>query len=197
MLRSAKDKRDLFTTAGVYLIPCSCGQVYIETTKRSIHTRIKEHERHCGLKQLGKKMAVAEHALKQAGHEILFQNTELLDNISNHVRLHREATEIHKHQHSFNKKRRKPKTEQSLKNTSCKKVKKLYPATRTSDHCTQKTSKQHLSITVTDHLPPYHNNTSITKNTLIAQSPEKDKKLIPQLQRLNYPTHYTRTRTEF
>ena len=30
------------------------------------------------------KLAVAEHALKQAGHEILFQNTEVLDNTSNH-----------------------------------------------------------------------------------------------------------------
>ena len=60
-------------------------------------------------------MAVAEHALKQAGHEILFQNTEVLDNTSNHyVRLHGEAIEIHKHQQSFSKKRRKSKTQQSL-----------------------------------------------------------------------------------
>ena len=74
-----------------------------------IHTRIKEHERHCRLKQ-PEKSAAAEHALKQAGHEILFQNTEVMDNTSNHyVRLHREATEIHKHQQSFNKK------EESLK----------------------------------------------------------------------------------
>ena len=76
---------------GGYRIPCNRGQVYIGTTKWSIHTRIKEHERHCRLKQ-PEKSAVAEHALKQAGHEILFQNTEVLDNTSNHyVRLHREA----------------------------------------------------------------------------------------------------------
>nr|XP_060617816.1 uncharacterized protein LOC132767173 [Anolis sagrei ordinatus] len=47
MLRSAKDKRDPLTSSGVYRIPCSCGQVYIGTTKRSAQTRIKEHERHC------------------------------------------------------------------------------------------------------------------------------------------------------
>ena len=83
MLQSAKDKRDPLTTSGVCRIPCSWGQVYIGTTKHSIHKRIKEHERHCRLKQ-PEKLAVAEHALKQAGHEILFQNIEVLDNTSNH-----------------------------------------------------------------------------------------------------------------
>ena len=82
------------------------------------------------------------HTLKQAGHEILFQNTEVLDNTSNHyVRLHREAIEISKHQQSFNKKRRKFKTQQSLapstEKYSLQKVNELYPATRTGDHCTQ------------------------------------------------------------
>ena len=60
------------------------------------------------------KAAVAEHILKQAAHEILFQNTEVLDNTSNHyVRLHMEAIEIHKHQQSFNNKK-ESKTHQSL-----------------------------------------------------------------------------------
>ena len=158
MLQSAKDKKDPLTTAGVYQIPCSCGQVYIGTRKRSIHTRIKEHERYCRLKQL-EKSAIAEPALKQAGHEILFQKTEVLDNTSNHyVRLHRAAIEIHKHQHSFNKKRRKSKTQQSLpprtEKYSLQKVNELYLATRTGDHCTQKTSKQLPSVTGTDNLPP-------------------------------------------
>ena len=124
MLWSAKDKRDPLTTAGVYEIPCSCGQVYIGTTKHSVYTRIKEHERHCRLKQ-PEKSAVAEHALKQAGHEILFQNTEVLDNTSNHyVRLHREAIEIHKYQQNFNKKEEGLKLNMAwlpiLKNTACK-----------------------------------------------------------------------------
>ncbi|KAJ7341688.1 hypothetical protein JRQ81_006337 [Phrynocephalus forsythii] len=79
MLWSAKDKRNPFTTAGVYRIACSCGQVYFGTTKCSIQTRIKEHERHCRLKQ-PEKSAVAEHTLKQIEHEIFFQDTEVLDN---------------------------------------------------------------------------------------------------------------------
>ena len=43
---------------------------------------------------------------------------------------------------------------------------------------------------MTDHLPPYHNKTPITKNTLITgntQSPKKNKNLIPQLQILKIP----------
>ena len=57
--------------------------------------------------------------------------TEVLDNTSNHyVRLRREAIEIHKHQHSFNKKRKKSETEQSLASStgkySLQKVNKLY-----------------------------------------------------------------------
>ena len=47
------------------------------------HPQQNQHERHYRLKQL-EKSAVAEHALKEAGHEILFQNTEVLDNTSNH-----------------------------------------------------------------------------------------------------------------
>ncbi|KAJ7332164.1 hypothetical protein JRQ81_014344, partial [Phrynocephalus forsythii] len=66
-----KDKRNPLATAGVYWIPCSCGQIYIETTKCSIQTRIKEHERHRRLKQ-PEKSTVAEHTLKQTGHEIFF-----------------------------------------------------------------------------------------------------------------------------
>ncbi|KAJ7332086.1 hypothetical protein JRQ81_014266, partial [Phrynocephalus forsythii] len=106
-------KRNPLATAGVYRIPCSCDQVYIGTTKCSIQTRIKKPERHCRLKQ-PEKSAVAEHTLKQTGHEILFQDTEVLYNATIHyVRLHREATEIHKHKHNFNKKE-ESKNQQSL-----------------------------------------------------------------------------------
>ena len=130
------------TTAGVYCIACSCGQVCIGTIKRSIHARIKEHGRHCSLKQ-PEKSAVAEHVLKQAGHEILFQNTEILDNTSNHyVRLHREAIEIHKHQQNFNKKEESLKLNKTwlpaLKNTACKKS--TNSTQLNQDHYTQKTS---------------------------------------------------------
>ena len=93
MLQFANDKREPFTIAGVYRISCSCVQVDIGTTKCSIHIRIKEHERHCRLKQL-EKSAAAEHALRQGGHEILFRKTEVLDN-NHYVGLHREAIEIY------------------------------------------------------------------------------------------------------
>ena len=104
-LRSAKDHRDQKTTGGVYRIPCNCGQVYIGTTKRSINTRIQEHERHCRLGQ-GGKSAVAEHALLNEDHRIMFEKTQVLDNTTHyHTRLHREAIEIHKHSSStFNRK---------------------------------------------------------------------------------------------
>ena len=76
------------------------------------------------LRQL-EKSAAAEHALKQAGHEILFQNTDVLDSTSNHyVRLQREAIESHKHQQSFNKKEESLKLKKAwlpaLKNTAFK-----------------------------------------------------------------------------
>ena len=55
----------------------------------------------------------------------LFQNTEVLDNTSNHyVRLHMEAIAIHKHQQNFNKKEEGIKLNIAwlpiLKNTACK-----------------------------------------------------------------------------
>ena len=103
-LRSAKDSRDPKTSSGVYRIPCSCGEVYIGTTKRSINTRIDEHRRHCRLLQ-GEKSSVAEHALINRDHTILFKDTQVLSNIKHyHTRLHREAIEICKHKNCFNKK---------------------------------------------------------------------------------------------
>ncbi|KAK5647835.1 hypothetical protein RI129_002727 [Pyrocoelia pectoralis] len=44
-LRSPKDPLDPLTASGVYKILCSCGLVYIGTTKRSFLTRRKEHMR--------------------------------------------------------------------------------------------------------------------------------------------------------
>ena len=68
ILRPAKDKLHPHKKAGVYRIPCSCGQVYIGTTKRSITTRLKEHDRNSRLGQI-EKSAVAEHAALE-GHTI-------------------------------------------------------------------------------------------------------------------------------
>ncbi|XP_062834725.1 A-kinase anchoring protein 7 isoform X3 [Anolis carolinensis] len=103
-LSESDNTTTLLKIAGVYRMPCSCGQVYIGTTKRSAQTRIKEHERHCRLIQ-PEKSAIAEHLMNQPGHRILFENTKLLDHSNNyHVRLHREAIEIHKHVDNFNRK---------------------------------------------------------------------------------------------
>lgn len=103
LLKSPKDKQDPLTTGGVYKIPCSCGQVYIGTTMRSVNTRIKEHNRHCRLGQT-EKSAVAEHAL-QSGHDIQFGETRILSTtLQYHARLYREAIEIHKHGNNFNRK---------------------------------------------------------------------------------------------
>ena len=100
MLRSAKDKRHPHSSAGVYEIPCSCGQVYIGTTKRSIATRLKEHSR---LGQTGKSSLV-EHSLLP-GHDIHYSDTNVLSTtVSYYPRLQREAIEILKHTNSFNRK---------------------------------------------------------------------------------------------
>jgi len=96
-LRSAKDKRDRLSASGVYRIPCSCGSVYIGTTKGSVNTRIAEHKRICRLRQT-EKSAVAEHALSK-GHDIRFEEVQVLDRSKRYYpRLTREAIEIFKHE---------------------------------------------------------------------------------------------------
>ena len=102
-LRSAKDYRDPKTAGGVYRNPCSCGKVYIGTTKRSINTRIGEHRRHCNLKQAGKS-SVAEHVNNNPDHTILFDQAVTLSTTQHYfTRLYREAIEIQKHPFNINK----------------------------------------------------------------------------------------------
>ena len=104
LTRSPKDAVDNLEKAGVYKIPCSCGEVYIGTTKRSFNTRIKEHKRCCRLNQIDKS-AVAEHAILNDNHHILFDETKILSTTkSYYARLNREAIEIFKHKRNFNKK---------------------------------------------------------------------------------------------
>ncbi|XP_030753074.1 uncharacterized protein LOC115880083 [Sitophilus oryzae] len=89
---------------GIYRIPCSCGSVYIGTTKRSVGTRLTEHKRNCRLGQT-EKSAVAEHALRDGDHKIQFEDTQVIATTSGyHPRLVREAVEIHKHPNNFNRK---------------------------------------------------------------------------------------------
>ena len=89
---------------GVYRIPCSCGDVYIGTTKRSANARIKEHERNCRLRQ-AENSALAEHSLLYPEHKILFEETTMLRNKKHyHPRLYLEAIEIFKHKNCLNRK---------------------------------------------------------------------------------------------
>jgi hypothetical protein len=103
-LRSVKDKTEYLKTTGVYRIPCNCEKVYIGQTKRSIKTRISEHQRNCRLGQTDKS-AIAEHILFNDGHRMLYEDTTVLSRDKNyHTRLYREAIEIHKHNNNINKK---------------------------------------------------------------------------------------------
>ena len=76
-LRSAKNSRDPETCGEVYRIPCSCGDVYIGTTKRSVSTRIKGHGRHCRLRDT-ERSAVAQHIVMNPEHKIAFDDTEVI-----------------------------------------------------------------------------------------------------------------------
>jgi len=52
ILRNPKDQRPPLISAGIYKIPCSCGQVYIGKTRRIINLRIKEYLRNIRLKHV-------------------------------------------------------------------------------------------------------------------------------------------------
>ena len=91
------------TTVSCRGIPCMCGKVYIGTTKRSMATRVKEHQRNCRLGQT-EKSAVAEQALREGYHKILFDEVKLLAISSGYYsRLVREAIKIHKYTGNLNK----------------------------------------------------------------------------------------------
>ena len=91
-LRSHPAKQD----GVVYRIPCECGKVYIGETGRSMHERIKEHDRDIRL-ACTQTSAVSEHA-HETGHYPLWNDVKFIDRDSHwytrrvkeaiHTRLH-------------------------------------------------------------------------------------------------------------
>ena len=101
-LRSAKDPLKPLSAPGIYKVPCSCGSVYIGMTKRSVKTRLCEHERCLRLNQ-PEKSAVAQHAIEN-NHTIEFNQTEILAKPKGYFNLaRREALEIEQHPNNFNR----------------------------------------------------------------------------------------------
>ena len=100
-LRPVKDSIPLHS-AGIYRVPCECGQVYIGQTGRLVATRLAEHKRNLRLVQ-SDKSAIAEHAINTL-HNVKFEDTCILvrdKRLSS--RLIREAIEILKHPNNFNR----------------------------------------------------------------------------------------------
>lgn len=102
ILNPVKDKVEPLQREGVYRVPCSCGDVYIGQTRRSINTRLQEHKQ--ALKKLDdNKSAIAEHAIKQ-DHNIDWDNAKLLHHEPTYYkRMIKEAIEIKKHPFNFNR----------------------------------------------------------------------------------------------
>ncbi|KXJ16274.1 hypothetical protein AC249_AIPGENE28261 [Exaiptasia diaphana] len=80
MISKPKDRLDDYDKTGViYQIPCAdCSTVYIGETKRSLKTRVSEHERCVRLGQTDKS-ALSEHA-NRLGHNINWKDTSVLRN---------------------------------------------------------------------------------------------------------------------
>jgi hypothetical protein len=75
-LPPVKDAVGLRTPA-IYSIPCECDKFYTGQNGRSIHIRIKQHNRHVRLAQTVKSSAAAEHSIKQ-NHSVRLEDTQHL-----------------------------------------------------------------------------------------------------------------------
>ena len=86
----------------VYRIPCECGKVYIGETGRSMHERIKEHDRDIRLSRT-QTSAVSEHAHK-TGHYPLWNEVKFIDRDPHwYTRRVKEAIHIRLHPDNINR----------------------------------------------------------------------------------------------
>jgi hypothetical protein len=88
--------------AGVYSIPCKCGQMYIGKTVRSIQTRIKGHQWNIWV-GCPDKLAVAEYMFNH-NHVIKFIDTWILSTVpGNMEQIIREAVQLELHPNNMNR----------------------------------------------------------------------------------------------
>ena len=86
----------------VYKIPCQCGKVYIGETGRSMHKRIKEHDRDIRLART-QTSVVSEHANK-FGHYPLWDEVKFIDRDQHwNTRKVKEAIHIRLHPKNINR----------------------------------------------------------------------------------------------
>ena len=87
---------------GIYSIPCSCGELYIGETSRSIKLRLKEH---CAntIHERTKKLAVAEHS-SRTDHHVCSEEAKVLALEEHYNKRHiHKAIEVEKHPRNFNR----------------------------------------------------------------------------------------------
>ena len=86
----------------VYKIPCECGKVYIGETGKSMHERIKEHDRDIQVART-QTSAVSEHANK-LGHYPLWVEVKFIDrDLHWYTRRVKEAIHIRLHPNNINR----------------------------------------------------------------------------------------------
>ena len=79
--RSSLVPRITMNSSVVYLIPCSCGAVYIRETRRNLETQIKDHKDACRMGGLGKS-TIAVHAWNHQ-HQIVWEETSVINKSRN------------------------------------------------------------------------------------------------------------------
>ena len=77
-----KDKPDPSDRAGVYEIPCECGNVYIGETVRNLPTRLKEHRAHSRRGDIEKSVTVKHSHIKD--YQIDWQTAQKSSHPSTH-----------------------------------------------------------------------------------------------------------------